>query len=256
LRAARKQFAAPAGEKVVIAATDTGVEPVEGELYAATADRISIVREDARAGRVAVHFPRLGFELRARPCTQPHVEDRKAMRAAQSLGRIGHPELVGCLRSAEVARSTGELFGCALRSNPSGSGAAWVNPKEAARSICGCEFRFLRFFWRVDRWRVEVKLAGGETLKSLPIVDRDWNDFLDVAGAALGNVNREQRLHRFLNGRVAREIDQDEARFIRLGLTRTNDQGVCWLMLDSLFPLPRQEWVAELGESRGSNEKA
>jgi glutathione S-transferase len=53
-----------AGEKVVIAATDTGVEPVEGELYAATADRISIVREDARAGRVAVHFPRLGFELR------------------------------------------------------------------------------------------------------------------------------------------------------------------------------------------------
>jgi hypothetical protein len=52
-----------AGEKVVIAATDTGLEPVEGELYAATADRISIVREDARAGRVALHFPRLGFEL-------------------------------------------------------------------------------------------------------------------------------------------------------------------------------------------------
>jgi glutathione S-transferase len=59
-----------AGEKVVIAATDTGVEPVEGELYAATADRISIVREDVRAGRVVVHFPRLGFELinrRGRP---------------------------------------------------------------------------------------------------------------------------------------------------------------------------------------------
>ncbi len=53
-----------AGEKVVIAATDTGVEPVEGNLYAATDDRISIVREDARAGRVVVHFPRLGFELR------------------------------------------------------------------------------------------------------------------------------------------------------------------------------------------------
>lgn len=53
-----------AGEKVVISATDTGVEPVEGDLYAATADRISIVRVDARAGRVVVHFPRLGFELR------------------------------------------------------------------------------------------------------------------------------------------------------------------------------------------------
>jgi glutathione S-transferase len=53
-----------AGEKVVVAATDTGTESVEGDLYAATRDRISIIREDARAGRVAVHFPRLGFEFR------------------------------------------------------------------------------------------------------------------------------------------------------------------------------------------------
>jgi glutathione S-transferase len=60
-----------AGEKVIIAATDTGVEPVEGDLYAATADRISIVREDARAGRVAVHFPRLGFELRRASSKEP-----------------------------------------------------------------------------------------------------------------------------------------------------------------------------------------
>jgi glutathione S-transferase len=53
-----------AGESVVVAATDTGTEPVEGTLYAATRDRISVAREDARAGRVVVHFPRLGFELR------------------------------------------------------------------------------------------------------------------------------------------------------------------------------------------------
>ncbi|HEY1312611.1 MAG TPA: glutathione S-transferase family protein [Steroidobacteraceae bacterium] len=52
-----------AGEKVAIAATDTGVEPSVGELYAATRERISIVRHDPRAGRVVVHFPRLGFEL-------------------------------------------------------------------------------------------------------------------------------------------------------------------------------------------------
>jgi glutathione S-transferase len=52
------------GEKVVIAATDTGVDPIEGYLYAASRERISIAREDPRAGRVAVHFPRLGFELR------------------------------------------------------------------------------------------------------------------------------------------------------------------------------------------------
>jgi glutathione S-transferase len=52
------------GERVVVAATDTGVDPIEGTLYAATKDRISIAREDARAGKVVVHFPRLGFELR------------------------------------------------------------------------------------------------------------------------------------------------------------------------------------------------
>jgi glutathione S-transferase len=52
------------GEKVVIMATDTGVDPIEGYLYAASRERISIAREDARAGRVTVHFPRLGFELR------------------------------------------------------------------------------------------------------------------------------------------------------------------------------------------------
>jgi glutathione S-transferase len=52
------------GEKVVVAATDTGTDPIEGTLYAAAVDRISIARQDARAGKVVVHFPRLGFELR------------------------------------------------------------------------------------------------------------------------------------------------------------------------------------------------
>jgi glutathione S-transferase len=52
------------GEKVVVAATDTGIDPIEGVLHFATKDRISIAREDARAGKVVVHFPRLGFELR------------------------------------------------------------------------------------------------------------------------------------------------------------------------------------------------
>jgi glutathione S-transferase len=52
------------GEKVVVTATDTGTDPIEGVLYGATPDRISIAREHARAGKVVVHFPRLGFELR------------------------------------------------------------------------------------------------------------------------------------------------------------------------------------------------
>jgi glutathione S-transferase len=52
------------GERVVAAATDTGVDPIEGTLYGATKAAFSIAREDPRAGRVVVHFPRLGFELR------------------------------------------------------------------------------------------------------------------------------------------------------------------------------------------------
>ena len=52
------------GQKVIVAAIDTGVDPIEGTLYGATKSRISIAREDQRAGSVVVHFPRLGFELR------------------------------------------------------------------------------------------------------------------------------------------------------------------------------------------------
>jgi glutathione S-transferase len=52
------------GEKVAIAATDTGIDPIEGRLYAESRERISIERSDPRAGTIVVHFPRLGFELR------------------------------------------------------------------------------------------------------------------------------------------------------------------------------------------------
>ncbi len=52
------------GERVVAAATDTGTDPIQGTLYGATKTRFSIAREDPRAGRVVVHFPLLGFELR------------------------------------------------------------------------------------------------------------------------------------------------------------------------------------------------
>jgi len=52
------------GETVKVAATDYGTEPVTGELYFVGPTRISLARNDARAGRVVVHFPRLGFEMR------------------------------------------------------------------------------------------------------------------------------------------------------------------------------------------------
>jgi glutathione S-transferase len=52
------------GEKVQVAATDYGTDPIFGTLYSATRDAFAIRREDPRAGVVVVHFPRLGFEVR------------------------------------------------------------------------------------------------------------------------------------------------------------------------------------------------
>ncbi len=53
------------GSRVIIIAESYGPEPTEGELMAATRTRYSLRRTDARAGTVHVHFPRVGFQLRA-----------------------------------------------------------------------------------------------------------------------------------------------------------------------------------------------
>ncbi len=53
------------GSKVTITAESFGLEPSEGELVAATRTRYTLRRSDARAGIVHVHFPRIGYQLRA-----------------------------------------------------------------------------------------------------------------------------------------------------------------------------------------------
>ena len=53
------------GSKVRITAESFGLEPTEGELVAATRTRYTLRRSDARAGTVHVHFPRVGFQLKA-----------------------------------------------------------------------------------------------------------------------------------------------------------------------------------------------
>ena len=50
-----------AGQKISVTPDDTGKVPVTGTLVGLTADRISIIRSDARVGDVVVHFPRAGF---------------------------------------------------------------------------------------------------------------------------------------------------------------------------------------------------
>jgi glutathione S-transferase len=53
------------GSRVTISAESFGLEPTEGELIAASRSRYSQRRTDARAGTVHVHFPRVGFQLKA-----------------------------------------------------------------------------------------------------------------------------------------------------------------------------------------------
>ncbi|APW46325.1 glutathione S-transferase family protein [Rhodoferax antarcticus] len=54
----------PLGSLVSIAATSFGSEPTMGVLLQATRNHYTLRREDARAGVVRVHFPRLGYALR------------------------------------------------------------------------------------------------------------------------------------------------------------------------------------------------
>jgi glutathione S-transferase len=52
------------GSEVTITADNFGLEPTPGILVAATKTRLTLRREDARAGTVHVHFPRNGFILK------------------------------------------------------------------------------------------------------------------------------------------------------------------------------------------------
>ncbi|MGZ0716953.1 glutathione S-transferase family protein [Pseudomonas palleroniana] len=54
-----------AGQRVSIAATDYGVDPVAGELLFAGREELILRRTDERVGTVHVHFPRMGFRIQA-----------------------------------------------------------------------------------------------------------------------------------------------------------------------------------------------
>ena len=54
----------PLGSRVTIAAESFGQEPTEGILRAASRTHYTLERTDERAGRLHVHFPRIGFVLR------------------------------------------------------------------------------------------------------------------------------------------------------------------------------------------------
>ena len=55
----------PLGSRVSISAESFGPEPTEGELVAATRTHYTLRRNDERAGALHVHFPRIGYVLKA-----------------------------------------------------------------------------------------------------------------------------------------------------------------------------------------------
>ncbi len=194
------------------------------------------------------HFPHLRGDilecaLAPFPGSKPHIEDRVSTKGFKKSSAVSEAEIVVYLRKAESAQSLSELFGCAVHENKSGSGL-YALPHEAARSICGCGTQNLRLEMCGNELRATLALTSGEVLRDLPVVDRDWRDFVDAALAPQRGANVSVRLERFLNSHFHYKIMSCPHHYIRLGLTRPY-RDVCWLMLDTLFPLPKLEWLEE-----------
>jgi len=211
-------------------------------------ERICSIRPVPASANGWLHFPHrrgdiLECALAPFPAPKPHVEDRTATRGFQKSNSVAEAETVSYLRKAETADSLPDLFGCQVRENIKGAGHH-VMPHEAKRSICGCETQNLRLELYANELRATLALPSGEVLRDLPVVDRDWRDFIDAALASTRGANRCARLDRFLNSQFHYKIMSCPHHFIRIGLTRPF-QEFCWLMLDTLFPLPKPEWLEE-----------
>lgn len=191
----------------------------------------------------------VGCDVSTCPVLTPHIEDR-IVKDHRKLGALTEAELITCLNKAETAGSVEELFGCRPRLSPKGGSAVFVDPDSACRSICGCDIRSVSFTFRFfpPKIRVALALKSGDTLNSLPLIDRDWHVFIErIVGATGDQHDLSARLDKFFNSFIEKQITNSSHRFARIGLSRPSWDGRCWLMLDSLFPLPRPEWREPFG---------
>jgi hypothetical protein len=177
------------------------------------------------------------------PAPRPHVEDRTSLQEFRKTGEVQEAEIVPYLRRAETAGCLADLFGCRIRENRRGAGD-YAEPGEARRSICGCETQNLLIELYGNELRASLVLPSGEALRDLPMVDRDWNDFIDAALAEGRGANRHARLEGFLKAKFQHKVISCAHHYVRLGLTRPYKER-CWVMLDTLFPLPVREWLEE-----------
>lgn len=195
------------------------------------------------------HFPYsrgeiLRFALSTLPTEGPHTEDRPSTGVLARETVVAETELVSYLRKAEVSDNLCGLFRCVVHENRHGNGV-FVEPKTSERSICGCEIQNIRFQLFMDANRATILMPSGESLAGLPLVDRDWNAFIELAMREITGANRLQRVNRYLNNLLVERVLSDPRRFARIGLTRLHNEKH-WLMLDSLFPLPQAAWLESL----------
>ena len=211
-------------------------------------NRIRTVRPVTATANSWMHFPShrgdvLRCDLAPFSGSKPHVEDRVSTRGFQKESAVPEPEVVAYLRKAEIATSLEDLFGCVLHENKTGSGL-FAKPYEAKRSVCGTVTQNLRLELCASELRATLALPSGEVLRDLPVVDRDWRDFIEAALAISRGANRLTRLERFLNSQFPCKVLSCRHHFTRLGLTRPF-HDLCWLMLDTLIPLPKDDWLEE-----------
>ena len=177
----------------------------------------------------------------------PHLEDQNTHALMPAGGCVGEVELVAMLHKAEVSADLEKLFGCELHTDTHG-GNAWVDPGSATRSICGCQFKNIRFrvFQNAGEvtLRARLVLESGETLNSLPVVDREWRRFLSDLIHRSSESGVSPASEGFLNRSIWGKLMRAPYRFVRIGLARGKQmEGKCWLMLDSLFPQPGTGWL-------------
>jgi hypothetical protein len=175
----------------------------------------------------------------------PHTEDHKSQGLKKTLRALDETQLVSALKQAEVASGPEEMFGCAVM-NPKSRGNGWIPSGQGRRSICGCGVKNIRFriFEGPGRVMLRAQLVcpSGERLETLPVVDREWVTLLQRLMDHFKDRQAVFRAGKFLNGPLRRELMNSPNLFARIGLARGMQDDKCWLMLDSLFPQPKEAW--------------
>jgi hypothetical protein len=190
-----------------------------------------------------------GVRFTAIPTTiaRPHVEDQQSRGLIHTREYRSEEELIGSLRKAEISGNLSDLFGCHVQAGDRGGRALCVNPREAQRSICGCEYSNLRFHVYPESGgftlRAEVILDSNERIPSIPVVDREWRRFVAQLVQRIRRADPLPLAARLLNRSVAIKMLATPHRFARIGLPRPRADQQCWLMLDSLFPQPNESWL-------------